>query len=63
MSDFLQLTDVERELIVGLLEQELKDLPVEIHHTRNSKMREELVARRQMVREVLEKLHAVAASV
>jgi hypothetical protein len=56
----LHLTAEECELIVGLLEQELQELPVEIHHSRNAQLRGELVARREWVRVILDKLHAVA---
>ena len=56
----LHLTAEEYELIVGLLEQELQELPVEIHHSRNARLRGELVARRERVRIILDKLHTVA---
>lgn len=50
------LTEAEWALVVELLQQEFGELAVEIHHTRTSQVREELVCRRQMVRDLLDRL-------
>ncbi len=54
------LTEAEWTLVIGLLEREMEELPVEIHHTRSSQMRSELSLRRDMVRELLSRLRPVA---
>ena len=54
------LAEAEWALVTGLLERELEELPVEIHHTRSSQMRDELSQRREMVRELLTRLRPVA---
>ena len=51
-----KFSDAEWELIVQLLERERNDLPVEIHHTRSSSVREELRERAEMVRNLLARL-------
>lgn len=61
MTEQPKLTEAEWALIVELLEREFEDLPVEIHHTRSATYREELRARREMVRSLLERLRPVAA--
>jgi hypothetical protein len=49
-------SEAEWALIVELLHQEQADLPVEIHHTKSSEVRAELCHRRDMVRELLDRL-------
>lgn len=44
------LSEAERALLLELLECEQSELPVEIRHTRNSIMREELHERAKLVR-------------
>lgn len=56
MIDQLRLSEAEWTLMVELLERELSDLPVEIHHSRVASMREELSARRDLVRGLLDRL-------
>ncbi len=60
MIDQPTLTESEWALVIELLEREMEDLPVEIHHTRSSQMRNELSQRREMVRELLARLRPVA---
>ncbi len=50
------LTDAEWSLVIELLERERSDLPAEIHHTRTSKLREELRRRLEMVEDLLQRL-------
>ena len=52
----LELTDVERELIVELLERERTELPHEIHHTTTGAMRRELERRFETTELALKKL-------
>ncbi len=59
MYDEPRLLDEEWELVVELLEREQSELPVEIHHTRNSSVHEELQHRMKMVRQLLERLRQV----
>jgi len=59
MTDQPRLSEAEWALVAELLERELEELPVEIHHTRTSSYREELIARRQQVRDLLERLRPV----
>ena len=51
MYDEPRLSEAEWDLIVELLERERNELPVEIHHTRNSSVRDELQQRAEMVRD------------
>jgi hypothetical protein len=60
MNDQVQLTDEEWNLVMELLQRELEDLPVEIHHTRSSQVREELSRRRDLVRGLLSRLRPMA---
>jgi len=46
------------ELILQLLEREQDELPVEIHHTNRSSVREELQQRAEMVREMISHVRA-----
>jgi hypothetical protein len=56
-----KLSDQQWELLVELLEREHNELPVEIHHTRNSAVREELHRRQEIVKELLERLRSQVA--
>jgi hypothetical protein len=60
MTDQPILSEGEWTLVIELLEREMEELPVEIHHTRSSQMRSELSQRREMVRELLSRLRPVA---
>jgi hypothetical protein len=48
-----QLNEAEWALVAELLEREEHDLPVEIHHTRSSSVKEELHQRLEMVRDLV----------
>ncbi|HEY4761986.1 MAG TPA: hypothetical protein VIH42_15520 [Thermoguttaceae bacterium] len=50
------LSEAEKELLLELLEREQSELPVEIRHTRNSSMREELHGRAKLVRGLLDRM-------
>lgn len=50
------LSETEWALIVELLQQEQAELPVEIHHSRNQAVRDELRERLERVRHLLEQL-------
>ncbi len=54
------LSETERALLLELLECEQSELPVEIRHTRNSIMREELHERAKIVRTLLERMRIPA---
>jgi hypothetical protein len=54
----LTLAEQERELLVDLLDRELKNLPIEIHHTRTSKFKDRLKERMHLVEGILERLGA-----
>jgi hypothetical protein len=62
MNDQPRLSEVEWVLVLDLLQHELDELPVEIHHTRTNEVREELVARREMIRALVERLRPIAAA-
>jgi hypothetical protein len=57
MRDQPRLNEEEWALVIDLLESERNELPVEIHHTRNAQVREELHHRSKMVRELLDRLN------
>jgi hypothetical protein len=61
MYDEPRLSDEEWDLVVELLECERNELPVEIHHTRNSEVRGELQQRADMVSSLLSRLQRTAA--
>jgi hypothetical protein len=61
MYDEPRLSDEEWDLIVELLECERNELPVEIHHTRNSDVRAELQQRADLVASLLCRLQRTAA--
>ena len=59
MTEQFPMNEAERNLFSELLQRELDELPVEIHHTRSSQMRDDLSRRREMVRELLTRLRSV----
>jgi hypothetical protein len=52
------LTPQENEILVELLSRELAELGPEIHHTDDRDFRDELRDRRQIVRQLLQRLEA-----
>jgi len=50
------LSESERALLLALLENEHSQLPVEIRHTRNSIMREELHDRAKLVQGLIDRM-------
>ena len=58
----LQLTDEERELLIELLESRLGELRSEIHHSRVSTFTDSLKEREVVLRNLIGKMKAVAAS-
>ena len=54
-------SEVERVLLLELLENERNELPVEIRHTVNSRMRGELHERAQLVQGLIERMRVPAA--
>jgi hypothetical protein len=50
------LSEAERSLLLELLEREQSELPVEIRHTRNAVMREELHRRAKLVQTLLDRM-------
>ncbi len=63
MIDQPRLSEAEWALLVELLQHELQELPVEIHHTRTNEYREELVTRRRVIHGLLDRLQLAAAKV
>jgi hypothetical protein len=61
MYDEPKLSDAEWELILELLERERNELPVEIHHTRNSSVRTELHERAEVVQNLLSRLRTAVS--
>jgi hypothetical protein len=55
------LTEAEWTLILELLSRERRDLPIEIHHTRTRKYRDQLRQRLRLIEQILERLEPVAA--
>ncbi len=55
----LELSLDERSILASLVQQELDELGPEIHHTRTSSFREELVERRHLLQGLLERLRPV----
>jgi hypothetical protein len=58
MNEQPQLSEAEWALLVELLQAEHHDLPAEIHHCRAASYRDELQRRHEMVKNLLERLHA-----
>ncbi len=54
-------TEAERELLLDLLLREHRQLPAEIHHTRQREMRESLQDRLKVVSSLLDRLQKAPA--
>jgi hypothetical protein len=63
MLDQPKLSEEEWALVIELLQRERGELPVEVHHTRNSRVRGDLQRRAHMVQELLDRLRATPATV
>ena len=61
MNDQRPLSQAEWDLVAELLEQECRELPVEIHHTRTSSVKTQLQDRLEMARSALEHVRAAIA--
>jgi len=59
----ISLTDEEREVLKRTVESTLRDLRSEIHHTRGSELRSQLVHRESVLRHILDKLPAPVPAV
>jgi hypothetical protein len=62
MNEQPKLSEAEWALIVELLESERHELPVEIHHTRNADVRQQLHRRAEMVESLLQRLRMPAVA-
>jgi hypothetical protein len=60
MKHELELTDAELELVLGLLEEERRELPTEIHHTDRASVRESLHERLKTVNRLVELVRGTA---
>jgi hypothetical protein len=58
MNEQPKLSEVQWALVIELLQRENHDLPTEIHHCRVPSYRSELQDRHEMVKNLLEHLHA-----
>ena len=56
MYDQPELSEIQWQLIIELLEHERDELPVEIRHTRSTSVRTDLQHRAEIVRETLEQV-------
>jgi hypothetical protein len=56
MSEPLNLSPAEWELVVELLHREHDDLPVEIHHSRVAAYRDDLRRRQAMVQALMDRM-------
>jgi hypothetical protein len=63
MYDQPKLSEEEWALVLELLERERGELPVEVHHTRNSQVRGDLQRRAHVVQELLNRLRTMPAPV
>jgi hypothetical protein len=54
------LSESEKALLLELLENEHNELPVEIRHTRNSLMREDLHNRAKLVKDLIDRMQTPA---
>jgi hypothetical protein len=54
----VQLQNDELDIVMELLERELRGLPVEIHHTYHKEFRDQLRSRLKLVEELLQRLQA-----
>jgi predicted transcriptional regulator len=55
-------SDAQIELLLDLLETERRELPVEIRHTDNETVHEQLRQRRRMVEELIRQLQPLATA-
>ena len=55
----VQLQNAELDIVMELLERELRGLPIEIHHTHHNEFREQLRSRLKLVEELLQRLQTV----
>lgn len=62
MTDQPVLTEAEWALVAELLDRELHDLPGEIHHTRTSRVRDDLRTRKEMIQRLLDRLRPAAVA-
>jgi hypothetical protein len=62
MDEELRMSEAERALLVELLQREIEELHVEIHHSRVNSVKEELKQRRDLVRGLLERMQPVGAA-
>ena len=58
MNEQPEFSEAELALVIGLLQCEYHELPDEIDHCRVSSYRSELQKRHEMVKNLLERLHA-----
>jgi len=56
-----KMSEAQWTLILELLEQEQRDLPAEIHHTRTATVKRELQQRLELVRRTVDQLRGVTA--
>lgn len=61
MNEQPRFSESEWALVLELLRRELSDLPAEIHHTQTSSYREDLIARRRMVQDLIHRLEPAGA--
>lgn len=52
----VELTALERDILITLVSRELAELGPEIHHTRTREYREELKGQRHMLEQLLDRL-------
>ena len=57
----IELTEAQAELVESILSNRLGNLSSEIRHTDSPQFRQELREERELLREVLGKLHVMAA--
>ncbi len=62
MYDEPRLSEAEWHLIVELLERERGELPVEIHHCQNDRIRTQLHHRAELVQGLLDRLRTPVAA-
>ncbi len=61
MTETFTFTDLERDLILGLLEEERRQLPMEIRRTDTMQVHDELQERLKIVDDLISRLHKYAA--
>lgn len=62
MNEQPRLSEAEWALVAELLEQEEKELPAEIHHTRTADVKEGLQQRLKLVHELRQRLQAAVTA-